>query len=107
MERRPIYVLKLTQLDSNYVYSKRVFYIDKETFNFYQIENYDQKGRLYRTVEYDWSFVSEMGQNVAIGSTFLYIDHLEKHSSISLVYDLPAFCQRAHFGLKGIARSAK
>jgi len=33
LERRPLYVVKLTQLDPNYVYSYRIFYIDRETFN--------------------------------------------------------------------------
>ena len=32
-ERRPIYVVELTELDKSYVYSKRVLYIDKETFH--------------------------------------------------------------------------
>jgi len=30
--RRPCYVLQMTQLDPNYIYSKRIFYIDKENF---------------------------------------------------------------------------
>ena len=31
-ERRPMYVVQLTQLDKNFVYGKRILYIDKETF---------------------------------------------------------------------------
>ena len=49
-ERRPVYVVQLTQQDPNYVYSKRIMYIDKETFYLFYVENYDQKKRLYRSL---------------------------------------------------------
>jgi hypothetical protein len=107
MERRPIYVVELTQLDPNYIYGRRILYIDKETFSFYHIGNYDQKGRLYRTFNMNWSFFPEMGQTSWCGALNLTADHLESHSSAANAFDLPAFWGRGDFGLKGVGKGAK
>jgi hypothetical protein len=107
MERRPIYVVELTQLDPNYVYGRRIFYVDKETFAFYHIGNYDQKGQLYRTFNMNWSFFPEMGQTSWCGALNLTVDHLESHSSAACYYNLPAFWGREDFGLKGVGKGAK
>ena len=45
-ERRPMWVVQMSQLDKNYVYSKRIWYIDKEFLLFWYLENDDQKGRV-------------------------------------------------------------
>ena len=50
--RRPCYVLQMTQLDTNYIYSKRVIYIDRESFRCSFSASYDQEGRLYRSRTY-------------------------------------------------------
>ena len=60
-ERRPLYVLKLIQMDENFVYSKRIMYFDKETFLLLYVENYDQKGQLYRDNCIRYYFCPEMG----------------------------------------------
>jgi hypothetical protein len=45
-----------------YTYSKRIYYIDMETFACIYNEDYDQKGRLYRTQYYHgYSFFPEYG----------------------------------------------
>jgi hypothetical protein len=79
MERRPIWVVKLTQLDPNYVYGKRIAYVDKETLLFYQIENYDQKGRLYRVMWLNWDFDTEAGAFLYGGYAFAK-DVVDMHS---------------------------
>ena len=43
MERRPLYVVELMELDKHFVYSKRHYYIDKETFTLYYRTAWDQK----------------------------------------------------------------
>jgi hypothetical protein len=105
MERRPIYVLKLTQTDSNYVYSKRIFYIDKETFEFYQVENYDQKGRLYRTFWAPYQFKPDMGM-FTWGGYLLYRDHVDLHSNVSFVVDVLGVVSRDDV-IKEITRARK
>jgi hypothetical protein len=78
-ERRPVVVVELDQTDPNYVYSKRILYFDKETLLPIDIQNYDQKGRLYRTWDNLWAFLPPLGQynqfNVVLG------DHVDIHSS--------------------------
>lgn len=106
-ERRPLYVIKLTQQDPNYVYGHRIFYVDQETYNFYHIENYDQKGRLYRTFDANYSFFPEMGASSWSGMLELMRDHLDQHSAVFQSYQLPAFWNRSDISLKGIMRKAK
>jgi hypothetical protein len=106
-ERRPIYVVKLTQKDPNYVYGHRIFYIDAETFNFLHIENYDTKGRLYRTWDGNYSFFPEMGIFSWSGSLILMRDHLDVHSGAQQPYQLPAFWDRKDISLKGVMGMAK
>jgi len=87
-ERRPMYVVKLTQMDKNYVYSYRILYIDKETFVPYHVDNYDQKGRLYRTTDLLIGFIPEMGLLFSMG--YMGRDHIDLHSTISQMYTIPA-----------------
>jgi hypothetical protein len=98
--RRPIYVIQGTQLDTNYVYSKRIFYVDKELFMFYDIANYDQKGRLYRTFEGGFKFEQDMGVIHMGGVTAIMKDHVDVHSGIALTYQIPAFWKRKDVSLE-------
>jgi hypothetical protein len=83
-ERRPVYVLQLTQLDPNYIYSKRILYIDKESFTLLFTENYDQKGRLYRTHENFHAFHPEQG--MFHWWAMLGMDHVDLHSHIMNIF---------------------
>jgi outer membrane lipoprotein-sorting protein len=87
-ERRPMVVLRLTQQDSTYVYSKRHMYFDKETFLLLHIENVDQKGRLYRTA----SMINRFDEPTGISGPFMTVfrDHRDLHSTLYLIYALPA-----------------
>jgi hypothetical protein len=87
-ERRPMYVVKLTQLDPNFVYSYRIMYIDKETFIINYAEYYDQKGRLYRTALFRYFFEPEMGQ--FFYSDGIYLDHVDYHATVQKAYIIPA-----------------
>jgi hypothetical protein len=107
-ERRPIYVVKMTQLDPNYVYSSRIFYIDKETFDFFHIENYDQKNRLYRTYDRNYSFFPEMGMTSWCGGLAVMKDFVDIHSTISIdTYQIPAAWNREDVSLQGLLKQAK
>ncbi|NNK01539.1 MAG: DUF1329 domain-containing protein [Desulfatitalea sp.] len=57
MVRRPMIVVELIQKDPAYVYGRTVLYFDKETFDLFLNESYDQKGRLFRVAfNFAWSF---------------------------------------------------
>ncbi len=104
MERRPIYVVKLTQQDRNYVYSQRIFYVDKETFMYYHIENYDQKGRLYRTWDCSNGWFPEMGILAGAGGLNLQKDIVDQHSGVFQSYVLPAFWKRAELTIEASSK---
>lgn len=86
-ERRPVYVIKMTILDKNFVYGHRMLFIDKETFQLRLIENYDQKGRLYRTNEVLSPFIPDMGV-FNFGDSWAR-DYLDSHSSLGRNIAMP------------------
>lgn len=105
-ERRPMYVVKMAQLDKNFVYSYRILYIDKETFMLYYIENYDQKGRLYRNSEAMAMFLPKMGMfNI---HDVLYRDHIDLHNTWFRVFITPApWVGRKQVSLGSLFRKGK
>jgi hypothetical protein len=106
-ERRPTYIVRLTQQDPNYVYRYRIFFVDKETFWFMHIENYDLKGRLYRSVDGTPGFVPEMGTYTWGGGPLLMRDHIDLHSGVQQSYQVPAFWNRSDVSLAGLVRKGK
>ena len=102
MERRPLYVVKLTQQDPNYVYGHRIFYVDAETFNFLHIENYNRKGKLYRTWDGNYGWFPEMGMFSWCGSLILMRDHVDMHSGVQQPYQLPAAWSRGDMSMKAL-----
>ena len=104
-ERRPLYVVKLTQLDKNYIYKYRVLYIDKETFVLYNIENFDQKGRLYRISENSLVFIPEMGLFFYSGEMFR--DYIDLHSNFLKFFIYPAYLGRDAIDIPSLIRGVK
>jgi hypothetical protein len=106
-ERRPMYVLKLTQLDPTFVYSKRIMYFDAETFLFHKIHNYDQKGRLYRAYGFMvWAFHPESGLfTLFLGNVRDYVDY---HSLLNILIIHPAsWINRSHVGMEQLIKKGK
>ena len=87
-ERRPLYVLKLTQLDNNFVYSYRILYFDKETFALLLAENFDQKGRIYRDYAIRYVFHPSMGM-LSVANV-LTRDKIDLHSTYQRFFVIPA-----------------
>jgi Protein of unknown function (DUF1329) len=87
-ERRPCWVVECKQLDSNYIYSKRVVTVDKETLNFIYHEMYDQKERLYRGMMLQFAFLEPMG----LVNPFYILsgDFIDVHSTLSYDIGYPA-----------------
>jgi hypothetical protein len=97
----------MTQLDPNYTYGKRVYYVDKETFQPAWGEFYDQKGRLYRTYNVTFVYFSEMGQLVTHGTPGWQTDYVDTHSSYQYLTVLPANNTRRHFNIENLAKKGK
>jgi len=105
--RRPCWVLQMTQLDKNYVYSKRIYYLDKETYQAAWGEFYDQKGRLYRRYNVSFSFVPECGQCIPNGTPAWQVDHIDTHSSFQTLVQMPASWPRSEFNMENLIRRGK
>lgn len=105
-ERRPVYVVKLTQTDPNYIYRYTILYIDQETFLYHHIENYDRNGRLYRTVTNIWSDLVEMGMHTMWQGVLR--DYIDLHSTIAWNYSFPAtWVTREHVNLQSLIKGVK
>ncbi len=105
-ERRPCYVLLLTQLDRSYVYGKRVIYIDKETFKLIEILNYDQQGRLYRGAFAVHAWYPQSGSYVIYQG--LETDHLDQHSTWAMIFGHPAdWITRDHVSMRHMIKKGK
>ncbi len=107
MMRRPMYVIELIQQDRNYVYSKRIIYIDAESFYSGQLYNYDQKGRLYRSDCKIVSFLPECGMLYGNGAPSLQRDHIDTHATLVQMYAVPVMWERNHFSLRKLMKNAK
>lgn len=105
-ERRPVYVVKMNQLDKHFVYTYRIVHFDKETGILRHIENYDRKGRLYRSVRGIRPFIPEMGM-FGFGMGLGY-DHLDLHTSFTQGFTIPApWVSRSDVGLRGLVVKGK
>ena len=105
-ERRPVFVVKLIQQDPNFVYSYRKIFVDKETFIILFTEAYDQKEKLYRTIDQTFAFFPEMG--MFIMNDFLARDHQDLHSTYIKSYGVPMpEMTRRDFSLTELSRKGK
>jgi hypothetical protein len=107
-QRRPIYVLQMTQLDPNYVYSKRTFYIDQENFSCLFGIYYDQRGQKYRAQFYAGScFHPECGMNMSYGQVIAQFDYIDTHSTCQVMISKPAAHSRNTFSMQYLIRMGK
>ncbi len=81
-EIRPLYVLEVNINDPNYVYSKRVLYVDKEDgfFTIYYGLFYDQRGRLFRS--WNISFFWDSKTHYMVWQYVFIHDYIADHSTV-------------------------
>jgi len=106
-QRRPCYVLQMTQTDPFYVYSKRILYVDKETFGVQISANYDQKGQLYRSQFMNYVFFPEYGMIGAYATFALQFDHIDNHATVQAICPLPGIFFRRDFTIQGVIKRGK
>ncbi|MBW1850988.1 MAG: DUF1329 domain-containing protein [Deltaproteobacteria bacterium] len=107
-QRRPVYVLEMTQLDPNYVYSRRTFYIDQENFGCLLATYYDQRGQKYRTQLYAGSaFHPECGMVISYGQFILQFDYIDLHSTFQMMIGWPAAHTRKTFTMGYLIKRGK
>jgi len=106
LERRPCYVIEVKQLDSSFVYGKRLIYIDQETFQCAAIFNFDQKGRLWRGYSPVYIYLEEIG---LIGPYYTANwDYIDEQSEFGMTYGIPVpWLGRKEMSIGGIKKAAK
>ena len=90
-ELRDVYVIEMSRLPAynrGYCYSRRVLYIDKETFLPLAIELYDPQGALFKLITQFWTPMAVPSGGSVLGTNGPQagwsINFLDKHASISL-----------------------
>ncbi|MDY6863096.1 MAG: DUF1329 domain-containing protein [Thermodesulfobacteriota bacterium] len=109
-EKRPLYILEVDMNDKDYVYKKRVIYAEKEdgTFSLYGGENYDQKGRMWRS----WTQIVQAQDIKTLFRCwwgFLITDHLTSHSTMLPMYPKlrDVVVSQEVFTIRGLLKRAK
>ena len=106
MERRPLYIVQLEELDENYVYSKRILEFDQEMFVSYHAEMYDQKGRLWRAYNILYGHTPEIGIFWWLAAS--YFDHIDVHSTLEQDFTILSLnSDREEFSAKRLMRGPK
>lgn len=106
LERRPVAFVEMKQLDKNYIYSKRIFIIDREYLAILCSMNFDQKGRLFRAWNGFYAFLPEFG--VLDSPHFWVNDYIDEHSSYEQFrfYPAPGF-NRDEVSVRALMRAVK
>jgi len=107
LQRRPCYVLVMTQMDPNYIYSKRIYYVDKESFIIGWGAFYDQRGRLWRTYNVTRAFIPECGQILSHGLPAWQVDYIDSHSTGQMLTSVPAKYVRRHINIENVIKKGK
>ena len=61
-ERRPVWIVKISYREKNYIYGTRLWYVDMETFALQQQMIYDQEGRIYKLWDWSWRWNPDNGE---------------------------------------------
>jgi hypothetical protein len=93
-ELRDTYIINMKPvgaLGHSYCYAQRIFYIDAQTWQAYDLENYDRNGKIYHM---NWVIVGPInykGENTIMARSFgfsLGMDWQNSHASPDIGYDL-------------------
>ncbi len=108
-EIRPLWILEVTTNDPEYVYSKRVIFIDKEegTYFPYGADNYDQRGRLYKSSILTIPYIEDKTYyRNFLG--FVYLNNLRNHhTSFKVVPNFIPSDPAEWFSIRGLLRKVR
>ncbi|MBW1839816.1 MAG: DUF1329 domain-containing protein, partial [Deltaproteobacteria bacterium] len=106
-QRRPIHIVEFKELDPNYMYSRRVNYIDREIMYILCTEFFDQSGRLWRGITRDIILENDTGY---YGENMIdFMDYLNSHRTIldSKGIPNPKWVGPEYSDIKFLTRKAK
>ncbi len=96
-ERRPVWIVEITHRDTNYIYSKRRWYVDKGTFALQMQIWYDREGRMWKLLDWAWGgnpFVADI-----INRHITIANHTSVHNTPNLsenLFNLRFLSSKAH-----------
>ena len=106
-ERRPLWAVECISLDKNYVYSKRVLYVDQEMLSIIHSDCYDQKGRLYRALKSSFGWNPDLPYYGLSGGWTSARDHVDVYSDFNFQYLIPGRYEAKDLSLRGLLKRAK
>ena len=109
-ELRPMWVMEIMINDPDYMYSRRIIYIDKEEGNFtiYWGEQYDQRGRMWRAN--GQGAVADNGDGLRNLFAWMYMNCITDHYTAMDMRPAPDFTPldpAKIFSFKGLLRRAR
>ena len=109
-ELRSLWVMEINIDDPDYMYSRRIIYIDREEGNYtiYWGEEYDQRGRKWRAN--GQGAVSDNGEGLRLGYAWIYMNCLTNHYTAFDIKPAPDFTPlnpARVFTFKGLLRRAR
>ena len=85
-ERINTYVVEIKSKDPNYIYSKRVWYLDPETYLVTWTEIYDDLGKFWKCFEVlNTEFPSKQGGTKIMPSGYITVDLQRAHAANLLI----------------------
>jgi hypothetical protein len=106
---REVYVIEATPPDEH-PYSKRVMYVDADTFRPYYSENYDKKGEFWKFVMSEMrAGTSDGGQKVLLYTGFDVFDFKARHATVVPINGRadPVGITESHWSINGLEQLAK
>jgi len=95
----------MTQTDPSYLYSKRVFWVDKETLLWISHETYDRRGRLYRTFHHVYGWDPDLGTFSRNGTPMICMsDWVDNHVTWNGDNTVPAMWKRQDVSMESIVK---
>ncbi|NOQ86128.1 MAG: DUF1329 domain-containing protein, partial [Deltaproteobacteria bacterium] len=83
-ERVKCWIVEVVNKDKNYIYSKRIWYLDPENWQFNIQEMYDRQGRLWKMMEEFWG-EHKLAEAEGVSTVFKAehtVDLIRRHGSV-------------------------
>ena len=96
---------EIISLDPSYVFSKRIMYIDMETFRLIYEEYFDRRGNLWRTWD-DFRFMTNEGANMWEGVSVVNWES-HRNSVLKMNTDVNPDLDPANFDMRWLSRMAR
>jgi hypothetical protein len=79
---RPVWLLEMMAVDTNYNYGRQLLYVDKDTYIGYYKEVYDRQGAYWKCLSVFWSFqLADDGTDFRLVEFYIIVDWKTHHAT--------------------------